>query len=70
MVAAVATDEPDVAANSAQQPILVCSSPPGSLPSQADSAVYIRSAIPLRSNNSPSRMNSGIAVQVGEATVK
>ena len=62
MVAAVATDEPEVAANSAQHAILVCSSPPGRRDSQAAIAPYMRSAMPLRSSSSPSRMNSGAAV--------
>ena len=61
-VAAVATDEPEVAANSAQLPMLVCSSPPGMRPSQADSAMYMRSAMPERSSSSPSSTNSGIEV--------
>ncbi len=62
IVAAVATDEPDVAANSAQQPMFVCSSPPGRRASHADSATYMRSAMPERSSSSPSSTNSGIAV--------
>ncbi len=62
MVAAVATDEPEVAANSALQPTLVCSSPPGSRPSQAASAPNMRSAMPERSSSSPISTNSGIDV--------
>ena len=60
-VAAVATDDPDVAENSAQVAILVCNSPPGKRFSQTARASYIRSAMPPRSINSPSIMNSGIA---------
>ncbi len=62
IVAAVATDEPDVAANSAHAPMFVCSRPPGSPPSHAESATYIRSAMPERSSNSPSSTNSGMQV--------
>ena len=62
IVAAVATDEPQVAANKAQPPMLLCSSPPGSRDSQTDRPTYIRSARPLRSRISPSRMNIGMAV--------
>jgi hypothetical protein len=61
-VAAVATEEPEVAANRAQVPILVCSKPPGRRPSQTDSASNMRSAMPPRSSNSPSSMNKGTAV--------
>src|SRR5436190_9225232 len=62
IVAAVATDDPDVAANKAQQPMLVCKRPPGKRPSHAASVTYILSAMPLRSSSSPSKMNNGIAV--------
>ena len=62
MVAAVATEEPEVAANSAQQPILVCKRPPGRRPSHTANTVYMRSAMPERNRNSPSSTNSGIAV--------
>ena len=62
IVAAVATDEPEVAANSAHAPMLVCSRPPGSPPSHAESAVYMRSAMPERSSSSPSSTNSGMQV--------
>ena len=56
MVAAVATEEPDTAENMVQVPMLECMSPPGSHDSQWVMAPYIRSAIPERSRNSPSRM--------------
>ena len=61
MVAAVATDEPDTAANIAEAPMFVCSSPPGSGLSQSDSERYMRSVKPPRTSNSPSSTNSGIA---------
>ena len=61
MVAAVATLEPEVAANRAQAAMLVCSRPPGSQRSHSASAPYMRSATPLRSRISPSRMKSGTA---------
>ena len=61
-MAAVATDEPEVAENSAQVPMLVWSRPPGRRPSQTASTSNILSAMPLRSRISPSSMNSGIAV--------
>ena len=60
-MAEVATLEPEVAANSAQVAMLVCSRPPGNHCSQAASALYMRSATPLRVRISPSRMNSGMA---------
>ena len=63
-VAAVAMDDPDVAANSVLAPILECISPPGSQDSQFDSAPYIFSAIPARSRISPIMMNSGIATRM------
>ena len=61
-VAAVATLEPEVAANMAQEPIFECISPPGSQDSHCASAAYIRAAMPERSSSSPSRMNIGIAM--------
>lgn len=61
IVAAVATDEPEVAANSAKQPMLVCSSPLGRRPNHAANARYIPSALPLLSS-SPSSTNTGITV--------
>jgi hypothetical protein len=61
-VAAVATDEPEVAENSAQVPMLVCSRPPGRRPSHTASASNILSAMPPRKRISPSSMNSGMAV--------
>ena len=61
MVAAVATDEPDTAANIAEAPMLVCSRPPGSGFSQSDSERYMRSVKPPRTSNSPSSTNSGTA---------
>ncbi len=62
IVAAVATLEPDVAANMAHEPMLECISPPGSQESHCASAAYIRAAMPERSSSSPSRMNIGIAM--------
>ena len=58
-VAAVATLEPEVAANIAQAAMLECISPPGSQETQCTSAPYMRSANPERSKISPSRMNIG-----------
>ena len=56
MVAAVATDDPDTAENIVHVPTFECISPPGSHESQWVMAPYIRSAIPDRRRNSPSRM--------------
>ncbi len=64
MVAAVATDDPDTAANIADAPMLVCNRPPDIWPSQSESDVYMRSVTPLRSRISPSRMKSGTAVMM------
>ena len=64
MVAAVATLEPEVAANMAQAAMLECIRPPGSHDTQCVSAAYIRSAMPERSSTSPSRMNSGMATRM------
>jgi len=63
LVGSMATDDPEVAANSAQQPMLVWRSPPGNRASQADSAMYMRSAMPERSSSSPSSTNRGIEVR-------
>jgi hypothetical protein len=56
MVAAVDTDEPETAENSAEAPILVCRRPPGRRPSHSASAPYILSVAPDRTRISPSRM--------------
>ena len=56
MVAAVDTDEPDTAENSAEAPTLVCSRPPGNRPSHSAIAPYILSVAPERTRISPSRM--------------
>src|SRR6266568_1571135 len=61
MVAAVATLEPEVAANIAQAAMLECISPPGSHGIHSTSALYIRSAIPERSRISPSSTKNGMA---------
>ena len=61
MVAAVATLEPEVAANMAQAAIFECISPPGSHGTHSTSALYMRSAIPERSRISPSSTKNGIA---------
>lgn len=60
-VAAVATLEPEVAANNALAPMLACMRPPGNHDSHRLMAPYIFSAMPERSRISPSRMNSGMA---------
>ncbi len=62
MVAAVATDEPEVAAKIEQDTILACISPPGSHESQPATALYIRLAMPDRRMISPIRMNIGMAI--------
>ena len=62
MVAAVATDEPEVAANRAQEPMLECMSPPDSQDSHCTMAAYMRSAMPERSRISPISTNSGMAI--------
>src|ERR1043166_9461351 len=61
MVAAVATDEPEIAENTPQAAMLVCSNPPGSRSSQTFSARYNRSDNPARNKISPIRRNSGTA---------
>ena len=61
IVAAVATDDPDVAANIAQAAMFECIKPPGSQGIHFTSAAYIRSAIPDRSRISPSNTKNGIA---------
>ena len=61
MVAAVATLDPEVAANIAQAAMLECIRPPGSQGSHSTSALYIRSAMPERSRISPSSTKNGIA---------
>ena len=61
MVAAVATLEPEVAANIAQAAMFECISPPGSQGTQRTSALYMRSAMPERSRISPSSTKNGMA---------
>src|SRR3546814_10619143 len=61
MVAAVATLDPETAANIVQVPMLECIRPPGSQDSHWLMAPYMRSAMPDRSSSSPSSTNSGIA---------
>ena len=61
MVAAVATEEPEMAENTAQETMLVCSSPPGRRFSHTFSALYNRSDRPARSRISPISRNSGTA---------
>ncbi len=56
IVAAVETEEPETAEKSAEAPMLVCSNPPGSRPSQSASELYILSVAPERTRISPSRM--------------
>ena len=63
MVAAVATLDPDTAAKTEQEAILVCIKPPGKKLSQPPNDVYNRSVIPLRSNISPIRINKGTATR-------
>ena len=63
MVAAVATLEPEVAANIAQAAMLECISPPGSHGTHSTSALYMRSAMPERSRISPSSTKNGIATR-------
>ncbi len=64
MVAAVATDEPEMAANMAHEPTFECMRPPGSHDSQCVAAAYMLSAMPERSMISPNRMNSGMATRM------
>ena len=64
MVAAVATDEPETAANRVLEAMLVWRSPPGNQRNQSVRARYMPSATPERTSSSPSRMNSGIAVRM------
>ena len=61
IVAAVATLDPEVAANIAHAAMLECMSPPGSHGIQSTSAPYMRSAMPERSRISPSRTKNGMA---------
>ena len=63
-MAAVATDEPQVAASTAHEPILACMLPPGSQASHCDMALYIFSAMPARSRISPSMTNIGTATRI------
>ena len=64
IVAAVATLEPEVAANRAQAPMLECIRPPGSQESHCRIESYIPVAIPERNRISPSRINNGMATRV------
>src|SRR5690625_274415 len=64
IVAAVATDEPEMAANRPHETILECSSPPGSGDSQYDSVRYMRSVTPARTKISPNNTNKGMQVRM------
>ena len=64
MVAAVATLEPEVAANKPQEAIFACINPPGSQDIHCTIAAYMLAAIPARSRISPSRINSGTATRM------
>ena len=61
MVAAVATLDPEIAENTAQAAMFVCSRPPGQRRIQTLSARYSWSDRPDRSRISPIRRNSGTA---------
>jgi hypothetical protein len=61
IVAAVATDDPEVAAKSALEATLVCIKPPGNQFTQRSRARNMSDAIPVRSRISPIRMNNGTA---------
>ena len=56
MVTAVATLEPEIAANIEHAATFECMSPPGSQETHCTSALYMRSAMPERSTISPSMM--------------
>ena len=61
MVAAVATDEPEMAAKRAQDRMVATASPPGQWPTQLCTAAKSRAPAPPRSNTFDIRMNSGTA---------
>jgi hypothetical protein len=56
MVAAVATEEPEIAAKTVEDATLVWSRPPGSQVSQSESERYMRWATSLCTRISPIRM--------------
>ncbi len=64
MVAAVATDEPEVAAKIADAAMFVWISRPGTRANHGVSAVNSRSLIPERCINSPIMMNMGAAMRM------
>src|SRR5690606_13413815 len=64
MVAAVATLDPDVAANIAQDAMLLCIRPPGSQLSHLPSALYMSWDMPDMRSSSPMRMNMGTAIRM------
>src|SRR5699024_11810438 len=68
MVAAVAAEEPDTAANTPQPTTLVCNSPPGNLFSQGARPLYISSDKRERNRISPIQMNSGSGASAQEDT--
>ena len=63
MVAAVAADEPDTAANIPQLRMFTCSSLPGKPPIQGDSPLNRSSDKRVRNRTSPIQMNIGSAVR-------
>ena len=65
-VAAVATDEPEVAENIVAVATFAWIRPPGSQDTHRSRAAYVRVATPLRTSISPKRTKKGIAIRVAE----
>ena len=63
-VAAVATEEPDVAENKVAVATFAWISPPGNHETQDSKAEYVRCAMPLLTSISPSNTKNGIAMSV------
>ena len=64
MVAAVASEEPQIAPNAAQPPIVATASPPRQCPNQARAARNSAPFIPPLVANSPISRNSGMTDSV------
>ena len=68
MVAAVATEEPETAANSVQAPTLAWAMPPGTRPIRRSKATNISVAMPERTSSPPISTNIGRAVREKDST--
>jgi predicted type IV restriction endonuclease len=68
-LAAVATDEPEVAENMVAVAMLACTKPPGNHETHRSKALYVVRAMPERTRISPSKIKKGMAINDDEFDV-